>query len=195
MALSAAYRTGQRFGVNHLIDVLQGNTTDKVRQFRHEALPTFGVGSGLDAMQWRSVFRQLVARGHLSVAIDQFGALTLESRCRPVLKGEEQIEFRRDRLPAAKKQTVGALPADIDVVLWEALRDCRRGLADDQGVPPYVVFHDSTLKEMCVRLPRDLVAFGDLGGVGERKLNKYGEAFLDVIRAHLAGPGSEGIER
>ena len=186
MALSAAYRTGQRFGVNHLIDVLRGEATDRIRQFRHDQLPTFGVGVALEADQWRSVYRQLVARGHLSVAIDRFGALELEPGCRPLLRGEETIELRRDRKRAAKQQTKTPLPADIDVALWEALRDRRRELAEDQGVPPYVVFHDSTLKEMCALMPRDLETFSDLGGVGERKLEKYGPAFLEVIESHLA---------
>jgi len=191
MALSAAYRTGQRFGVNHLIDVLRGDANDRVRQFRHDQLPTFGVGAGLEADQWRSVFRQLVARGYLSVALDRFGALCLEQQCRPLLKGDESIQLRRDTKPArTKQQTRTPLPADIDIALWEALRDRRRELAEEQGVPPYVVFHDRTLKEMCALMPRDLQQFSHLGGVGERKLDKYGQTFLDVIDDHLASvPG------
>ncbi len=186
-ALSAVYRTGQRFGVNHLVDVLRGESTDKVGQFRHHLLPVFGVGEELDADQWRSVFRQLVARGYLSVAPDRFGALRLEESCRALLRGEEQVAFRRDTgKRAARQHTRTPLPAEIDVGLWEALRECRRELAEAQGVPPYVVFHDRTLKEMCARLPRDLTALADLNGVGERKLAKYGETFLSVIGKHLA---------
>ena len=187
MALSAVYRTGQRFGVNHLIDVLRGSLTGKVDQFGHERLPTFGVGSAIEADQWRSVFRQLVARGYLRVDADRFGALCLEQRCRPLLKGEESIELRRDlKQRAAKKQTRTPLPADIDVGLWEALRDCRREFAEAQGVPPYVVFHDRSLQEMCATLPRDELQMSRLTGVGERKLEKYGSAFLQVIERHLA---------
>jgi ATP-dependent DNA helicase RecQ len=155
MALSAVYRTGQRFGVAHLVDVLRGAESDKVFQFDHQHLPTYGVGKDLDNNQWRSVFRQLVARGYLSVDLERFGALRLEEKCRPLLRGEEQIQLRRDsaRKSAAKRQTRTPLPVDIDVALWEALRDCRRELAEQQGVPPYVIFHDRTLQEMCTILP------------------------------------------
>ena len=187
MALSAAYRTGQRFGVNHLIDLLRGEQTSRISQFNHDQLPTFGVGAGLDKDQWRSVFRQLVARGYLRVAVDQFGALCLEERCRPLLRGEETLELRRDvKKPGRAKQTRTPLPADIDVGLWEALRDCRREFAEAQGVPPYVVFHDRTLKEMCALMPRSLEAMAEISGIGERKLGKYGPEFLAVIDAHLA---------
>jgi ATP-dependent DNA helicase RecQ len=184
-ALSVVYRTGQRFGVNHLIDVLRGSTSDKVIQFDHHQLSTHGVGKDLDNNQWRSVFRQLVARGFLSVDLERFGALRLEQKCRPLLKGEETIELRKDSpKKAAKQQTKTALPDDIDVVLWEALRERRRELAEEQGVPPYVIFHDRTLQEMCATLPRSSMQFSRLTGVGERKLEKYGEHFLDVINKH-----------
>ena len=187
MALSAAYRTGQRFGVNHLIDLLRGERTDRISQFNHDQLPTFGVGAALDKDQWRSVYRQLVARGYLRVALDQFGALCLEAQCRPLLRGEQTLELRRDvRKRGRAKQTRTPLPADIDVALWEALRDCRREFAEAQGVPPYVVFHDRTLKEMCSLMPRSLEAMGEISGIGERKLGKYGPDFLAVIDAHLA---------
>ncbi|MEP5763700.1 MAG: DNA helicase RecQ [Halieaceae bacterium] len=187
MALSAAYRTGQRFGVNHLIDVLRGAETDKIFQSDHHHLPTYGVGKELDNNQWRSVFRQLVAQGYFSVDLERFGALRLEQKCRPLLKGEESIQLRRDiKQQAARRQTKTPLPGDIDVALWEALRECRRQLAEEQGVPPYVIFHDSTLQEMCILLPRNHEQFGQLGGVGERKLEKYGSAFLAVIEQRLA---------
>ncbi len=185
MALSVAYRTGQRFGVNHLIDVLRGAQNERILQWDHHLLPTHGVGAELDANQWRSVFRQLVARGYFSVDIESFGALRLEEKCRPLLKGEERIDLRREsRQTSARKQTKTPLPEDIDVGLWEALRDCRRRLAEDQGVPPYVIFHDSTLREMCAMKPADIGQFGQLSGVGERKRDKYAEAFLAVIGAH-----------
>ena len=185
-ALSAVYRTGQRFGVNHLIDVLRGGEGERIYQYEHHQLPTYGVGKDLDNNQWRSVFRQLVARGYLSVDLERFGALKLEEQCRPLLKGEEQIDLRRDvKHKSAKRTTRSSLPDDIDVALWEALRECRRGLAEEQGVPPYVIFHDRTLQEMCAALPRNKTAFGRLSGVGERKLEKYGELFIAVIDAHL----------
>ena len=185
-ALSAVYRTGQRFGVNHLIDVLRGADNDKVFQFGHQHLPTYAVGKEMDNKQWRSVFRQLVAGGHLSVDLAQFGALRLEEKCRPLLRGEQGIQLRRDiGSKPARQQTKTTLPGDIDISLWEALRECRRTLAEAQGVPPYVIFHDSSLKEMCTALPRNLLQFGRITGVGERKLDKYGEAFLQVIDRHL----------
>jgi ATP-dependent DNA helicase RecQ len=186
-ALSVVYRTGQRFGVNHLIDVLRGSEAERIYQFEHHLLPTYGVGTDLDTNQWRSVFRQLVARSYLSVDLERFGALRLEQQCRPLLRGEESIDLRRDTAKkAAKQQTRTALPADIDVALWEALRERRRSLAEEQGVPPYVIFHDRTLQEMCVEMPQNSTQFGRLTGVGERKLEKYGAEFIEVIEQHLA---------
>jgi ATP-dependent DNA helicase RecQ len=186
MALSTAYLTGQRFGVNHLIDVLRGSEGEKIFQFEHHKISVYGIGKALSNDQWRSVFRQLVARGFLSVDLERFGALRLEERCRPLLRGEETIELRRDlKQKTTKRQTRTPLPNDIDVALWEALRDCRRGFAEEQNVPPYVIFHDSTLQEMCVLLPSTLERLAEISGVGERKLEKYGPAFVSVINQHL----------
>ena len=181
-ALSVVHRTRQRFGVNHLIDVLRGSENQKIFQFDHHTLPTYGIGTELDANQWRSVFRQLMARGYISVDLDRYGGIKLEEKCRSLLRGEEQIELRKDiRKVAAVKQTKAPLPDDIDIGLWEALRECRRRLAEEQGVPPYVVFHDSTLQAMAGLMPKDLDEFGELSGVGKRKLEKYGLTFLEVI--------------
>ena len=188
MALSTAYLTGQRFGVNHLIDVLRGSEGEKIFQFEHHTISVYGIGKTLSNDQWRSVFRQLVARGLLSVDLERFGALRLEERCRPLLRGEETIELRRDlKQKTTKRQTRSPLPNDIDVTLWEALRDCRRGFAEEQNVPPYVIFHDSTLQEMCISLPSSLERLAEISGVGERKLEKYGPAFVGVINQHLVG--------
>ncbi len=189
MALSAVVRTGQRFGVNHLIDVLRGAENDKIWQFDHHHLPTYGVGKALDGNQWRSVFRQLVGRGYLSVDLDRFGALKLEEQCRALLKrGRNDCATARSSQKTARRQTKSALPDDINVGLWEALRECRRLLADEQGVPPYVIFHDSTLVAMCSSLPGSMEEFASLSGVGERKLAKYGAQFLQAIRE--ASPAS-----
>lgn len=186
-ALSAAFRTEQRFGVNHLIDVLRGANSDKVFQFGHQNLPVYGIGEDLDNNQWRSVFRQLVARGYMSVDLDRYGALRLEEKCRPLLRNEESIQFRKDsKLKVAKQRTKVKLAPEIDVALWEALRDCRREFAEESGVPPYMVFHDATLQEMCIHLPEDLEAFAELSGVGDRKLEKYGPGFIRVIADHLS---------
>jgi ATP-dependent DNA helicase RecQ len=190
MALSVVYRTGQRFGVNHLIDVLKGAENDKIFQFEHHNLPIHGMGKDLDNNRWRSVFRQLVARSYLSVDIERFGALKLEASCRPLLRGESTIALRLDEKSKAPKAarsartTTTILASDIDETLWEALRECRRLLAEAQNVPPYVIFHNSTLEDMCRLLPRNLAEFGSVNGVGVRKQEKYGPAFLQVITTH-----------
>lgn len=183
MALSAVYRTGQRFGVNHLIDVLRGAENDKVFQNEHHHLPTFGVGKGLDARQWRSVFRQLVARGYISVDMARFGALCLQESARGVLRGEVDVLLRQDpKSSSAKRTTKNALPEHIDVDLWEALRECRRQLAEEQGIPPYIIFHDRTLQLICEQRPKSVSEFAEISGVGDRKRDKYADAFLAVVK-------------
>jgi ATP-dependent DNA helicase RecQ len=131
----------------------------------------------------------LVGRGYLSVDVEGFGALRLEEKCRPILKGEQAIEFRLDPRGSASKgggkTTRTPLPDDIDITLWESLRDCRRQLAEAQSIPPYVIFHDKTLQEMCYALPRSSAEFARLSGVGARKLEKYGADFLRVIENHV----------
>ena len=168
----------------------RGSGGDRIFQYDHHLLPTYGIGKQLDANQWRSVFRQLVARAYLSVDLERFGALRLEEKCRLLLKGEEEIRLRRDqpRAKAARQQTRSVLAPGTDVALWEALRECRRQLAEEQGVPPYVIFHDRTLQEMCANLPSNTAQLGRITGVGERKLDKYGTRFLQVIGDHLGQP-------
>ena len=186
--LSVVFRTGQRFGVNHLIDVLRGTETDKIFQFDHHQLQVYGIGTEIDKNQWHSVFRQLMARGYISVELDRFGGIRLEEKCRALLRGEETIELRRDiKQKVVKKLTVTPLPEDIDVGIWEALRECRRQLAEAQGVPPFVIFHDTTLREMAGSMPKTLDEFGLLSGVGERKREKYGPVFLEVIASTNSG--------
>jgi len=182
-ALSAVYRTGQRFGVSHVIDVLRGLENERVLQLDHHRLGVFGIGADLGANPWRSVFRQLVARGYLSVDMERYGALRLQEKARPLLKGEESLALRKDSSPATntRQKTRQTLPEDIDISLWEALRECRRQLAEEQSIPPYIIFHDSTLEAMCLQRPRSMAAFGELPGVGARKQEKYGNAFLQVI--------------
>ncbi|WP_111656099.1 DNA helicase RecQ [Isoalcanivorax indicus] len=186
-AMSCVYRTGQRFGVNHLIDVLRGGDTEKIRQFGHQHLSTYGIGADLDNGTWRSIFRQLVARGLLRVDVDGFGALHLTDECRPILRGEATIALRRDVRDVTEKRPRGrpqvALPDD-DKPLWEALRRLRRELADEHGVPPYVIFNDRTLLEMVERRPLKENEMLSVTGVGETKLERFGDAFLEVIREH-----------
>ena len=189
-ALSCVYRTGQMFGAGYLIDVLRGLENERIQRFGHERLPTHGVGADLDPYSWRSVFRQLVARGLLSVDLEGYGSLRLTEGSWPVLRGETEVRMRRDVRPGragAKRKPKEAVPppdpATWDEALWEDLRACRTELAKAQKVPPYVIFHDSTLRAMVELRPRTLDEFSRLGGVGETKLRRYGEHFLAVITA------------
>ena len=187
-AMSCVYRTGQRFGAAYLIDVLRGRETDRIRRFGHDRIPTHGVGADLSPYEWRSVFRQLVARGLLWVDMAGFGSIRLTDESWPVLRGETPVHMRRDVRPqaAARKRKPRAEqpppdPATWDEGLWEALRAHRLELARAQGVPPYVIFHDATLREMVERRPGTPEELAGITGVGETKLERYGEDFLGVI--------------
>jgi len=192
-ALSCVHRTGQRFGVTYLVDVLLGNADERIQRFGHDRISTFGIGTELDATAWRSVFRQLIARGLLAVDVEGHGGLRLTDRCRSVLRGAEALWLRRDRArPAAGGRSRkgsrtpvprGAFEDAADAALWEALRVLRLEIARAQGVPPYVVFHDATLVEMVRHRPDSLEALGQLSGVGARKLENYGGQFLAAISA------------
>jgi ATP-dependent DNA helicase RecQ len=190
-ALSCVYRTGQRFGVAYVIDVLRGKDDDRIRRFGHDRLSTFAVGTDLDARQWRSVIRQLVARGLLSVDVEKYGSLQLTAAAPAVLRGEATVELRRDALPARKTRPARETRDRVQSVLgagsqalFDALRAHRRVLAEGQGVPPYVIFHDASLVEMAERRPRSLDEFAAIPGVGATKLGRYGETFIEIIRAH-----------
>jgi ATP-dependent DNA helicase RecQ len=186
--LSAVYRTGQTFGAAHVIDVLLGEATEKVARHRHERLSVFGVGKDLPATSWRSLLRQLLVQGYLRVDHEGYGALALTEASRALLRGETTLRVREDaRAPAAGKRR--AIPAEIpahDEPLWEALRDCRKQLAQEHNVPPYVIFHDATLRQMVALRPLDSAAMLNVGGVGQAKLARYGERFLEVLRRHAA---------
>lgn len=183
-ALSCVYRTGQRFGVGHLLDVLLGKDTEKVRQFGHQKLSTFGIGKELSAKRWRSIIRQLTARGYLTVDPTAFGALRLTEKCRPVLRGEETLYLRleREKAAASSKSSHNARVSPADSALWEKLRALRTQLAKEQGVPPYVIFHDATLMELVEQRPTDAASFSQISGVGKAKLERYGAAFIELIR-------------
>ena len=186
-ALSCVHRTGQRFGVNYLVDVLLGKDDERMRRFGHHQLSVFGIGQDLGTNEWRGVFRQLIARGLLAVDIEGHGALRLTERCRPVLRGEETVMLRREVKPAKtprSRRKGGTAVAGSDEALWEALRAQRRLLAEEQGVAPYMIFHDATLMEMMVARPATLAQLSQISGVGTRKLEAYGEVFLDVLRQH-----------
>ena len=190
-ALSCVYRTGQRFGVAYVVDVLRGKDDDRIRRFRHDRLSTFGIGADLDPRQWRSVVRQLVARGLLNVDVEKYGSLQLTAAARPVLRGEATVELRHDALPPRKprrtreaRDRVQSILGTESQALFDALRAHRRMLAEEQGVPPYVIFHDASLVEMAERRPRALDEFAAIPGVGATKLERYGETFMEIIRAH-----------
>ncbi|HJR70579.1 MAG TPA: DNA helicase RecQ [Gammaproteobacteria bacterium] len=183
--LSAVYRTGQTFGAAHVIDVLLGNVTEKTARHRHERLSVFGIGADRPVAQWRSLLRQLVVKGYLRVDHEGYGALALTEASRALLRGETTVNVREDTKVALRKKTRGpagdVAPEDQD--LWEALRECRRELAAEQNVPPYVIFHDATLRAMLAERPGDEGALLAISGVGQAKLERYGERFLSVLRA------------
>lgn len=192
MALSCVYRTGQRFGVVHLIDVLLGKNTPKIQQFNHQSLSTYGIGKGLTQAQWSSVYRQLVAGGYLESDIEAYGGLKLAESAKPVLKGESEVWLRRDLEVATTRKVSKAERGSrakegyeevVDDPLWHALKAKRMELAKEQGVPPYVIFHDSTLLEILNQKPASLTEMSTITGVGQAKLMRYGDAFLEVLEA------------
>jgi ATP-dependent DNA helicase RecQ len=192
-AISAVYRTGQRFGVGHLVDVLLGNATERIKELGHERLPTFGVGDELDKADWQSVFRQLVAAGHLALDPEGFGGLRLGESARAVLRGETRVELRKDpaaetRRARGRRASAPTLVGAAETPVWERLRTLRLELAREQGVPPYIIFHDATLLDMLRQRPRDLEAMARIPGVGRSKLERYGTQFLGVL-AESPEPG------
>jgi len=186
-ALSCIYRSGQRYGVAHLIDILMGKPTDKIKTAGHDKISTFALGQELDQKQWRSVYRQLLALGLVSSDPENYGGLRLLPNCRPLLKGDAQLQLRLDRkvsikTPKASKARLQI--ADDDMDLWQLLRELRMALAQDQKVPPYVIFSDSSLLEMLHTKPQSLLQMSHINGVGEKKLDRYGDDFLALIQQH-----------
>lgn len=186
-AISTVYRTGQKFGVQHLVDILLGKTTEKITRFRHDKLSTFGIGTELSRNGWLSLFRQLVAARYLEVDIRGYGTVLLTERSKLLLNGQEQLKIREDlgaEKVAKSKKSRDKAAAPIhgtDGLLWEALRQKRTELAVEQNVPPYVIFHDSTLREIMSRKPGSIEDLRTVSGVGAVKLERYGAAFLEVV--------------
>jgi ATP-dependent DNA helicase RecQ len=194
-ALYTVYQTGQRFGVAHLTDILLGHPTERTSKFGHDRLSGFGKGTELSAQEWPSVFRQLVAMGFLTVDMEGHGGLRLTPASMPVLQGEESLRLRKDPLPRKEERRARQeryerttprvqLNSPRDQALFEALRACRLDLAREAGMPPYVIFHDSTLLEMATVHPRTLDELGEITGVGESKLARFGAQFLAVLRGY-----------
>ena len=192
-ALSCAYRTGQRFGAAHLIDVLRGADTAKVRQFGHQSVSTYGIGGDLDAKQWRGVFRQLVAAGLLDADIEGHGALRRTAEATPLLRGERRLELRseppkreRQRKQAGADKRIPAAPIELPeeaVARFVALRQWRSEAARAQNVPAYVIFHDATLRSIALQHPQDLAALAGIAGVGTSKLERYGHEVIAALDA------------
>ncbi len=191
-ALAAVYRTGERFGTGHLIDVLLGNVNEKTTRFGHADMPVFGAGKDIPSKTWQSVYRQLLAAGLVSVDHNAFGALKLEPEARAVFKREREVRFRKDR-PTTGKAARGASPSSAnakaalqgeDMALFEALRAARTAIAKELAVPPYVVFPDTTLVAFATERPTSRDGLLGISGVGQSKLERYGDAFLEVIRSH-----------
>ena len=196
-ALSAVYRSGQRYGGAHIIDLLLGRATEKIQAARHDQLPTFGVGTEFNANAWRSILRQLVSLGLLEIDIGGYGSLRLTEKSRPVLRGEVQVAMRREvgarrKAGAAGRggSAAGVLTTPRERALFEALREKRLELAREANVPPYIIFHDATLVEMVKARPTSRAELSLVPGVGVSKLERYGEAFLKAI-TDFAGSAEE----
>ena len=190
-ALSTVYRTGQRFGVAYLIKVLLGKSDDRIVQFGHDKVSTWGIGENLKNNEWSSLFRQLISQGFLNTN-SEYGGVELTEKSRPLLRGEESLIARKYRKPEKYASTSGSgkgrkLKAElraIDEELFEALRECRTELANEQGVPSFVIFSDASLIEMAKIRPHTDETFKYINGVGDMKLERYGEQFMDVIREY-----------
>lgn len=193
-ALSCVYRVGQRFGVGHVIDVLRGSRSERILALGHDRLSTYGIGASLAAEAWGSIIRQLIHRGYLEQDLANYSVLKLTPAARPLLRGEENLVLAKPRLrmAAPKKEKAprrpgAATPAERDEGLFQELRALRKRLADDQQVPPYIIFSDATLAEMASLRPATPDELLRVNGVGERKLGRYGAPFLEAIRSHGAG--------
>ncbi|WP_308917756.1 DNA helicase RecQ [Jannaschia sp. LMIT008] len=188
-ALSAMLRTDERFGTGHLIDVLLGVETDKVRRFGHDRLPTFGCGSDMPKAQWQAVFRQMMGLDLVRPDPERHGALRMMPAARPILRDEATITLRKDAMARAERRpAVKTLVSEEDAPLLSALKAKRRALAEAQGAPAYIVFNDRTLIEMAERRPATLDQMAGITGVGAAKLEKYGAAFLSVITGEVPDP-------
>ena len=193
-ALSCVYRTGQRFGVNYLINVLQGKDDERIKGFSHDRLSVFGIGEDVDANQWRTIFRQLIALGFLNVDVQGHGSLLLTQASRPLLRGETNLKLRKERKQEKQKRKTtnkSVQISDQHQQLWQDLRSLRKEIADKQGVPAYVVFHDATLMEMLQQQPKNLSDMREISGVGEAKLESYGQQFIDLINTIDTKPSSD----
>jgi ATP-dependent DNA helicase RecQ len=191
-ALSAIYRTGQMFGGRHIVDVLRGETTDAVTRNRHEQLALFGIGRARSADFWKGVLRQLVARGALRVKSGEYASLELvQDSARPILRGETAVMLAEEAAPVEKTRaprtyrsqtpTTGAEPSPLNDSLFDALRDWRLRIAKAQAVPPYVIFHDTVLRDIAAVRPANRNELAGIKGVGASKLDRYADEVLAIV--------------
>ena len=182
-ALSCIVRTDQRFGVNYIVDILLGKIDERIQRNGHDQISTFSIGKEFSNAEWRSIFRQLIALGYIDIDMERHGALRLTEKCRSILRGEQKLDLRKqtkeEKPTREKKQKSSVRPQDQP--LWEALRSLRLELAEESGVPPFVIFHDSTLHEMVKKRPKTSDDMRRISGVGEQKLARYGQKYLNEI--------------
>ena len=191
-AMSCVYRSGQRFGVAHLVDILRGVEGERIVQFGHDRLSTFGIGADLDARTWRGVFRQLVAAGLLEIDAEGYGGLRLTDASRGVLRGGQTVMLRKELPRKRQRERIARTAAPAielsadDQAMFDALRDMRAALAREQNVPAYVIFHDATLRSIAAQRPSSLDELAQIGGIGGTKLVRYGERVLETVqRQHV----------
>ncbi|GLS27410.1 DNA helicase RecQ [Marinibactrum halimedae] len=187
--LSCIYRTGQRFGSTYVIDVLRGKTSERTESLKHHELSTFGIGKDLNENQWRSILRQLMVLGYVSADAERYGALVLQEKARPLLRGMETLSLRQDLEEKLTKAASGTARVSwSDRQLWEALRTERKRLAQEHEVPPYQIFHDAVLMQMMENRPQSKIDMLQISGIGDKKYERYGEAFLGVVRQFAVSP-------
>jgi ATP-dependent DNA helicase RecQ len=197
-ALSCVYRVSQRFGIKHVIDVLRGADTDRIRSLGHDRLSTYGIGADKSEPEWTSIIRQLIHQGFLEQDIANYSVLKLTPAARPLLKGEIPLELAKPRIKEKTKKTKRPktdLHGPYDEALFDELRRLRKELADAEGKPPYIVFGDATLVQMAREKPLSEEELLNISGVGQAKLERYGGHFLDAITEYCAASGEQGHER
>ncbi|MCP4432448.1 MAG: DNA helicase RecQ [Gammaproteobacteria bacterium] len=195
MALSCVYRTGQRFGTNYVIDILLGKTDERIERNRHDQISTWGIGTELGNNQWRSVFRQLLAFAYLESDSELHGGLRLTQHAKPLLRGEESLHLREvvETSGKRRKRTNRVVVEQTNQPLFERLRSLRKTIAEENGVPPYVIFHDRTLHQMAAVQPLELEQMAELSGVGEKKLTRFGSIFLREIEDFVVGESGDEL--
>ncbi|MDH3559427.1 MAG: RecQ family ATP-dependent DNA helicase, partial [Gammaproteobacteria bacterium] len=194
-ALSSVYRVGQRFGVGHVVDVLRGADNERIRSLRHQQLSTYGLGSDRSEQEWTSIIRQLIHHGYLVQDIANYSVLKLTEAARPLLRGEVTLSLAKPRIreqTKKKRPRADAAHGPYDEALFDQLRDLRKHIADEQGVPPYIVFGDASLIQMARDKPTDEAELLNITGVGQHKLDKYGNDFLNTIALYSVEEGSAG---